>query len=311
MKFKVTFICIICASFLQLNAQRVTYSTNYDDPGRLRNLNFYFSPLYGEVTTFERNDGKKIADNRAQMGWALGAKLETIPGVLDKRFGVVFRYRRAYNRDSTEPKQITATNLEIGGSFKLFEKVKEKSYRIRVSSTRTTETSLGGVTMTQLNRFFVRGGIFSSKSPVNVMSKDTDVRGSGFYGGIKFTRGVCYEADISGYGYRGKEFRSSLYADLMFAPKVVYSPYTSTKTSGPDWNPTTTTTTTDITQELKKINSIPKFGYRLGYLMEYNSGSGVGFNYVMEIGKKPPYHGYYFYIGGGISFNFQLAFNKQ
>lgn len=296
---------LLTAAFLlastTLFAQSVSYNAVENDPLRVRNVGLRFMPFYADFSI-----GKpKVEDATVNMGWGFDLFADPLP-VLNNRIGVSLKYRRSYfgvPEIVEDSNQVRATQFELGGTYDLFGGQKTVSQTLTVGQSAHTTTSISGVSMERSTRFLAHGGIFRTKSPVEVLNGyETTVRAFGFYGGFMIRQAINYEASISGYGYRGKSYRSYFYANVMWAPAIKYDDVVRTSQG--------VSTVLNTKVEMDSLGGIVNLGGRLGYSMDVQASQGLAYSFIAEIGLRPPFNGVYAYVGASATINLGIGLDR-
>ena len=275
-----------------------------DNPDELRNTSIKILPAYVGVTT-GKESGDIKEDATVPVGWGVELNLREIPFV--KKLGFNMKYLKSYleipEKLDADGEKIRSTYFEMGGSFNFYTKEKEIEQRLVLSSSsngRTTTTNfLEDVSMTQKTHFDVTGGIFRVKSPVEIANVTSVVTAFGVYGGLRFTNKVNYSALVSGYGIKKFAARNSWYVNAMYAPSIEYTDETSTYIPG--------TTVFETKKVMDSIGLINNLGFVLGYELEFFPNKRVSMSVPFELGIKPPFNGYYIYMGFSLNINLNVT----
>jgi hypothetical protein len=284
---------------ISANSQEINYKELVDDPYEMKNLSIQLFPAYTSVTT-----GKKVdyleEDATVPVGWAIGIKLSPIP-VLNKKIGFNMKYMRSYleipQKLDKDGEKIRMTYFELGGTFNFFnkEKIIDQDLELsrRSNGTSTTVKYLRDVPMTRVTQFDLAGGIYRVKSPIDIGPVTSIVKALGFYGGIRFTQKVNYKALVSGYGVKNSATRNSWYINVLYTPTVNYT----------DGNSIFGGAIFETKKQMDSLNMINKFGVIAGYEFEFFPHKSISVTVPFELGIKPPFNGYYIYIGFAMSIN--------
>lgn len=304
---KIIILFIFVAS-VSSNAQNVNYKTISDNPDDLNNLSIQVYPSYVAVSSGKENNNLE-EEATVPVGWGLGIRFNPIP-VLNDRFGFNMKYMRSYieipAKADENDKKIRNTYFEFGGTFNFFNKEKVVDEKLVLSSSsrgNTTTTESLTIPMTRKTVVGLAGGIFRVKSPIDIGPVTSVVSGLGFYGGLRFTRKINFEALVSGYGVKSHGVRNSWYINALYIPKVNY-----TDEEKPVFG-FSTPETFDTKHQMDSAGLINKMGLVVGYELEFNPHKSISMSIPFEFGVKPPFNGYYIYLGFAISVNLDFKPN--
>lgn len=230
--------------------------------------------------------------------------------ILD-RMSVDFYYRKNFKGAPT----LGASFLETGITWDLSRKVKTHFEDVKFGSAGANKVyMMQDVKMTAAHKFRVRAGLTTLHTGMEVpiklnhVNSDLKLRSTGVYAGLEYAFNTNYKSLANGYKTRRVMNNYRVFADVITAPLTSYgdSLYASGYAGGG-----ATLLTEQHKNDLDSIGAVTKFGYRAG--IKYVLAMPTGFNWMFEshIGLKPPYTGFYMYLGMGVAFNIGTNFQSN
>ncbi len=291
---------------LKTTAQTVSYKVVYDDPMDVPNLFISVSPFYCEASA---------VGNAANIGFAFQGNYN-----LGKRLAFEASFANAYlDLNARNNNLVTGTEkplskhkqIEGGATFFFRSRLKNKSVQITLAATQSSKSYINAPSTIHAQTG-LRGGVFYYNYAIQAEGKDyftgtntetksdtalseynyhgisTNMNVAGSYIGLirRKTVDICIQA--AGYGQKSHSKIGEIYADVLFAPVVVYSDVVLTKSN--------------VKYSLSSTAS--KFiGWRVGY--QIFKPKTVGWQARLEFGQKPGWgvkSGYYLLAGWSLTF---------
>ncbi len=285
-----------------LHGQVAKHKVAYDDPNK-ENLAVSFDLFTAE---FYLGDEEKGIEAFGGVGYGFQASYMN----LFNRMQIELNGRKNYTFDGDLP----TSYFDAGFSLDLSQKSKSTKTTLQLGSAGNNKVRvLTGVGLTQMNRFRVRGGITYTNARVDVpkglgiLLGQAQVKRAGVYGGLEYSSNTNFKTNVFGYGDRRDKTMFRLYGDVIVTPIGGYGDELATGLGGRTMVPITD----NLREQLDSSGMTTSFGYRVGVKYVFSFPNGININTDGFVGIKPPFVGFYTYIGTGITINIATAFQKN
>ena len=297
---------ILCHFFTLFAAiaigQEVRHSVVYDDPDK---ENLAISIDYFTADFALGNEDKNI-----DAVGALGFGIQLNYMNLYDRLTIDLAFRRNYGLFGDLP----STFLNSGITWDLSTKTVKTTTQFELTNLSNNRVLvMKGVKLSQTNRFRARAGLTYTKAfmlmpyKISHVASRAAVPAFGIYSGLEYSHNVNFKTNVMGYGMRKDQTLFRFYADVIFTPiggygdSLVASKVTFAANQA---------ITDDIKHELDSIGVKRNLGGIVGvkYIFSFPK---INFNCDANIGYKPPYQGFYTYVGTGITINIATEFQKN
>lgn len=296
-------LCSILLSISVFGQKTVNNKVIYDDPLK---ENLLVAVDFFDVDLWMGNEDKRI-----EAGAGIGLSVQANYSNLLDRMSVDFYYRRNFKGAP----RLGASFLETGITWDLARSTKTHFEDIKFGSAGANKVyMMQDVKMTAAHKFRVRAGLTLSstgiETPIKLgfVNSDVKVQSTGVYAGLEYATNTNYKSLANGYKTRRVNNNFRVFADVITTPLTSYG---DTLYASGYSNAANTFLTDQYKDQLDSLGAITQFGYRLG--VKYVLSTPGGFNWMFEshIGLKPPYTGFYMYLGMGVAFNIGTNFQSN
>ena len=288
MKKGITAIAIL-VSGITYGQKSVTNTVIHDDPLK---ENLLVAVDFFDVDLWMGNKDKNM-----EAGAGIGVSVQANYSNILDRMSVDFYFRKNFKGAP----YLGASALETGITWDLARSTKTHTEDVKFGSSGANKGYIiQDVKMTAAHKFRVRAGLTTLSTGVEVpiklgyLESFVKARSTGVYGGLEYAFNTNYKSLVNGYKTRRVMNNYRVFADVITTPLVGLGDSLYANGYASSGNVLITDQHRD---QLDSMGSITKFGYRVG--VKYVLAMPTGFNWMFEshIGARPPYTGFYMYLG--------------
>ena len=304
MKKRVYFLMTsLFAGGMLMGQETITHKVQYDDPDK---ENLAISVDYFTVDVAAGNE-EKGRDMYADLGY--GIQLNYM-NLFDKMaIDVVFH--RTYGSFGYFP----STFFEAGATWDISSSMNTTYEDFKIANLSGNRVKImTDVPVTKSSRFRARAGLTMAKTNLETAyrigfnTSTAFAPATGFYAGLEYSSNTNYMTLVRGSLKRRRKSMFRFYGDVIFTPIAGYgdSLYASAFSSSRNQ-----AITDDIKHDLDSVGTVTRLGGIVGIKYIFSFPEGLNFNCDARLGRRPPYAGFYIYVGTGLTFNFGTKFQKN